>query len=124
MDLDVIVDVTLLLWRKCKDIFQKYQTGSEDNFKWVTKLENFSKWLFILNVIHESMCTFEISTIDPAVFAHCSLRLGLTYESLANVNSKKLTKESSSVVETADDQQSMARTNNTKFSNYIFKTDF
>jgi hypothetical protein len=38
------------------------------------------------------MCIFEISTIDPAVFAHCSLRLGLTFESLANVNSKKLTK--------------------------------
>ena len=45
-----------------------------------------------LNIIHESMCIFEISTIDPAVFAHCSLRLGLTFESLANVNSKKLTK--------------------------------
>jgi hypothetical protein len=43
MDLDVIVDITLLLWRKCKDVFQKYQTGSEDNYRWVTKLENFSK---------------------------------------------------------------------------------
>ena len=62
------------------------------------------------------MCYFDISTIDPAVFAHCSLRLGLTYESLANVNSRKSTKESSSLNETADDQQSMARTNNTKFT--------
>ena len=42
-DLDVVVDVTLLLWKKCKDIFQKYQTGSQDNYRWVTKLENFSK---------------------------------------------------------------------------------
>jgi hypothetical protein len=65
------------------------------------------------------MCYFDISSIDPAVFAHCSLRLGLTYESLANVNSRKSTKESSSGGETLDDNYSMARTNITKFSKLI-----
>ncbi len=42
-----------------------------------------------MNVIYESMCYFEVSSIDPAVFAHCSLRLGLVYEALANVLTKK-----------------------------------
>ena len=88
-DLDIIVDTTLLLWRKCKDIFQKFQTGSEENYRWVFKLENFGKWLFILNVVHDSMVCFNIATIDPAVFAHCSLRLGLIYESLAYIVNKK-----------------------------------
>jgi hypothetical protein len=42
-----------------------------------------------LNVVHESMCYFNISSIDPGVFAHCTLRLGLVYESLANIGSRK-----------------------------------
>ncbi|RNA15266.1 cilia- and flagella-associated 54, partial [Brachionus plicatilis] len=117
-DYDVAVDITLLLWKKCKEIFQKYQTGSHDNYRWVTKLENFSKWLYILNVTHESMCYFNISSIDPAVFGHCSLRLGLTYESLANINFKRFTKDSSSQfeVQTYDDQYSAAKTNLTKLN--------
>ena len=43
LDLDIMVDTTLLLWKKCKEVFQKHQTGSQDNYRWVTKLENLSK---------------------------------------------------------------------------------
>lgn len=89
LDLDVMIDVTLLLWKKCKEVFQKHQTGTQDNYRWVAKLENLSKWLLILNVVHDSMCYFNIATIDPAVFANCSLRLSLVYESLANIGSRK-----------------------------------
>ncbi|CAF0930684.1 unnamed protein product [Brachionus calyciflorus] len=116
-DYDIVVDITLLLWKKCKDIFQKYQTGSHDNYRWVTKLENFSKWLYILNVTHDSMCYFNISSIDPAVFGHCSLRLGLTYESLANINFKRYFKDSASQYDVqTDDQFSVAKTNLTKLN--------
>jgi hypothetical protein len=45
-----------------------------------------------LNVIHNSMCYFDIATIDAAVFAHCSIRLGLIYESVVTVLSKKSSK--------------------------------
>lgn len=38
------------------------------------------------------MCLFDISSIDPVVFGHCSIRLGLVYESLANINFKRFTK--------------------------------
>ena len=58
-------------------------------FSKVTKIENFPKWLFILNVTHESMCYFGFATIDLLVFIHCSLRLGLVYESVASAISVK-----------------------------------
>ena len=74
--------------------------------------------MFVLNVAHNSMCYFNVSTIDPAVFAHCSLRLGLVYESLANVLARKTAKESVSQVE-PDDTYSIARTTNTKFSKFF-----
>lgn len=83
------------------------------------------------------MCYFNISSIDPAVFGHCSLRLGLTYESLANINFKRFTKglnklffkdrililifsDTASQFEVqTDDQYSIAKTNLTKLSKKI-----
>ena len=43
LDLDIMIDITLLLWKKCKEVFQKYQTGSQDNYIWLSKLDNLSK---------------------------------------------------------------------------------
>ncbi len=43
LDLDIMIDTTLMLWKKCKDVFQRYQTGSQDNYRWVSKLDNFSR---------------------------------------------------------------------------------
>lgn len=57
--------------------------------KFILNLTISKQWLFILNVTHESMCCFNISTIDPAMFAHCSLRLALLYEAIATVSTKK-----------------------------------
>jgi len=88
-DLDLIIDTILLLWRKCKTAFEKYQTGSEENFRWVLKLDN--KWLYILNIVHEAMCFFGFTTIDLQLFMNCSVRLSSTYESLAIAWSKKKT---------------------------------
>ena len=39
----MIIDATLLLWRKCKDVFQRFQTGSTDNPKYLHKMDNPSK---------------------------------------------------------------------------------
>jgi len=113
VDLDVIVDTTLLLWRRCKDVFQKHQTGNEENYKWVFKLDNFGKWLFMLNVVHESMCYFDVATIDPAVFAHCSLRLGLIYESLSFIDIKKTDMEHQA---TSEAEEQFFKSSTTKFS--------
>lgn len=67
-------------------------------------MDNFPKWLFILNVTHECMCHFGFTTIDLLVFIHCSLRLGLVYESVAsaisslNESRRRETNDSESVV--------------------------
>lgn len=38
------------------------------------------------------MCYFNLSIIDPAAFAHCSIRLGLVYEAVANVLTRRTAK--------------------------------
>lgn len=78
-------------------------------------MDNFPKWLFILNVTHDCMCHFGFPTIDLLVFIHCSLRLGLVYESVASViGSLKGTGASESYVTFFSDSQ----TSQTKFSLY------
>lgn len=37
-DRDVILDTIIFLWKKCRDVFQKVQTGSEENFRWVSNI--------------------------------------------------------------------------------------
>ena len=103
-DLDFIIDTILLLWRKCRVVFEKCQTGSEENFRWVLKLDN--KWLYILNIVHEAMCRFGFTTIDLQLFMHCSVRLGSAYESLAIAWSKKLVPSSKQQEITRSDEQS------------------
>lgn len=42
-DHDVIIDSILILWGKCKDVFGKVQTGSEETFRWVRALKSVVK---------------------------------------------------------------------------------
>ena len=39
----MVVDACLLLWSRCKTVFQRFQTGSTDNPKYLQKMENPSK---------------------------------------------------------------------------------
>ena len=41
--MDMMVDAALMLWKKCKEIFAKYQTGSTDNPKYLQRMENAGK---------------------------------------------------------------------------------
>ena len=43
IEVDIIVDAALHLWNKCKTVFQKYQTGSLDNPKYLSRMENPTK---------------------------------------------------------------------------------
>lgn len=46
----MVVDVVLFLWSKVKFMFQKYQFGLFENFKYFQKMENLNKvnFFFIL----------------------------------------------------------------------------
>ncbi|XP_053377953.1 cilia- and flagella-associated protein 54-like isoform X4 [Mercenaria mercenaria] len=86
IEVDVIVDAALFLWNKCKAVFQKYQTGSVDNPKYLSKMENPTKWVYILDVVHQLLCWCGISSVDPALTAEVVLRLGLVLESSAHLD--------------------------------------
>lgn len=86
IEVDMVVDAALILWNKTKVVFQKHQTGSSDNPKYLTKMDNPSKWVFLLDVVHKALCWCGISSVDPALTAEVVLRLALVLESSANID--------------------------------------
>ncbi|XP_077980140.1 cilia- and flagella-associated protein 54-like [Glandiceps talaboti] len=85
IDRDMVVDATLYLWNKCKNTFQKFQTGASDSGKYLQRMDNPGKWVHILSIVHEVMYWCGISSVDPAVTAEVALRLALVLEN--NVSS-------------------------------------
>ena len=51
IEIDIVVDAALYLWNKCKTVFQKYQTGSLDNPKYLSRMENPTKVMWDAAVI-------------------------------------------------------------------------
>jgi hypothetical protein len=43
MDVDMVIDATMVLWARVKTVFQRNQTGAPDNFKYLAKIENASQ---------------------------------------------------------------------------------
>ncbi|XP_006820960.1 cilia- and flagella-associated protein 54-like [Saccoglossus kowalevskii] len=86
VDRDMIVDATLFLWNKCKNTFQKFQTGASDSGKYLQRMDNPGKWVHILSIVHEVMYWCGISLVDPAVTAEVALRLALVLENNASTD--------------------------------------
>ena len=40
IEVDMVIDAALYLWSKCKAVFQKFQTGSIDNPRYLQKMDN------------------------------------------------------------------------------------
>nr|XP_022298604.1 cilia- and flagella-associated protein 54-like isoform X3 [Crassostrea virginica] len=86
IEVDMVVDAALFLWNKTKSVFQKHQSGSSENPKYLQKMENPSKWVYILDVVHKVLCWCGISSVDPALTAEVVLRLALVFESSAHID--------------------------------------
>ncbi|XP_056000170.1 cilia- and flagella-associated protein 54-like isoform X4 [Ostrea edulis] len=86
IEVDMVVDAALFLWNKTKSVFQKHQSGSADNPKYLQKMENPNKWVYILDVVHKVLCWCGISSVDPALTAEVVLRLALVFESSAHID--------------------------------------
>ncbi|KAK3102398.1 hypothetical protein FSP39_011137 [Pinctada imbricata] len=86
IEVDMVVDAALFLWNKTKSVFQKHQSGSADNPKYLQKMENPSKWVYILDIVHKVLCWCGISSVDPALTAEVVLRLALVFESSAHID--------------------------------------
>ncbi|XP_041347318.1 cilia- and flagella-associated protein 54-like [Gigantopelta aegis] len=85
IEIDMIVDAGLFLWSKCKAVFQKYQTGSVDNYRYLSKMEHPTKWIYLLDAVHQVLCWCGISSVDPGLTAEVVIRLALVYESSSQV---------------------------------------
>ncbi|XP_064633928.1 cilia- and flagella-associated protein 54-like isoform X3 [Lineus longissimus] len=89
MDMDSVMDAVVFLWNKAKAVLQKYQTGSIDNARYLQKMENPSKWVYILHIVHQVMGWCNFSTVDPALSAEVAIRLALVLESSATIDESK-----------------------------------
>ncbi|KAL8594726.1 hypothetical protein ACOMHN_051672 [Nucella lapillus] len=85
IEVDMVVDAALYLWSKCKAIFQKFQTGSIDNPRYLQKMDNPHKWMYLLDSVHQALGWTGISSVDPTLTAEVVLRLAMVYESSAQL---------------------------------------
>ncbi|XP_062373452.1 cilia- and flagella-associated protein 54 [Sardina pilchardus] len=82
-DGDLVLDLVLLLWNKCKLAFQRAQARHSDPSCYLGKMDSQDKWvkaLFLLNDVAEA---FNLAVMDPVVVAEMTLRLALVLESSA-----------------------------------------
>ncbi|KAM3924792.1 cilia- and flagella-associated protein 54 [Leptodactylus fuscus] len=82
-DRDIVIDVILFLWQKCKVGVQRMQTGL-DGSKFVQKCEMNSKWIYILCLIYEVMQHSCNIYTDALILGEAALRLSGIAESMAD----------------------------------------
>ncbi|KAK7503699.1 hypothetical protein BaRGS_00005238, partial [Batillaria attramentaria] len=108
IEVDMVVDATLYLWGKCKAVFQKFQTGSIDNPRYLHKMDNPHKWMYLLDTVHQALGWTGLNSVDPTLTAEVVLRLAMVYESSAQLETmedsrsprSKLEREETQVTET------------------------
>ncbi|XP_069620558.1 cilia- and flagella-associated protein 54 isoform X5 [Ranitomeya imitator] len=82
-DRDIVIDVILFLWQKCKAGVQRMQPGV-DGCKFVQKCEMNCKWIYILSLIYEVMQHSSIIHTDAVILGEAALRLAGIAESMAD----------------------------------------
>ncbi|XP_076801900.1 cilia- and flagella-associated protein 54-like [Clavelina lepadiformis] len=89
IDRDMIVDATMLLWQKCKQMFGRLQFGSQtDMTTALQRTGNPGKWLHLLSIVHSAFVWAGIASVDPALMAEVCLRLALALESMASTDAQ------------------------------------
>ncbi|XP_063783817.1 cilia- and flagella-associated protein 54 isoform X2 [Pseudophryne corroboree] len=83
-DRDMVIDVVLFLWQKCKTGMQRIHTFAVDGSKFVQKCEMSSKWIYILCLIYEVMQQSNIIDTDAAILGEAALKLAGIAESMAD----------------------------------------
>ncbi|XP_073476369.1 cilia- and flagella-associated protein 54 isoform X3 [Aquarana catesbeiana] len=87
-DRDVVIDVILFLWQKCKTGVQRMHTGAVDGSKFTQKCEMNSKWIYILCLVYEVMQQSSIMDTDAIILGEAALRLAGIAETLADTSRK------------------------------------
>ncbi|XP_069846637.1 cilia- and flagella-associated protein 54 isoform X3 [Dipodomys merriami] len=73
-DKEIIVDMLMLLWQKCKVGIQKINVSKYDYVKYIQKIST-NKWVYLLWQISEVIHSCKVEGIDIVVMAEVTLRL-------------------------------------------------
>ncbi|XP_078006547.1 cilia- and flagella-associated protein 54 [Phascolarctos cinereus] len=82
-DSEIIVDLIMFLWQKCKMGIQRIYSAKMEYFKFVQKVKN-NKWIHLLWQINEMIYSCQTEDINPVVVAEVSLRISEILETLGN----------------------------------------
>ncbi|KAJ7996134.1 hypothetical protein DPEC_G00233920 [Dallia pectoralis] len=83
-DRELVTDIVLYLWSKCKTVFQRAQVRHWDPIRFMSKMENQDKWVWTLSVLSEVAHACDLADSDPMVLAELTIRLAMVLESTAD----------------------------------------
>nr|XP_031539099.1 cilia- and flagella-associated protein 54 [Vicugna pacos] len=105
-DKEIVVDMIMFLWQKCKLGIQRINVSRNDYAKFTQKIST-NKWVYLLWQINEIIHCCKMEDIDIVTVAEVTLRLSEILESLGNPRRKfkksldiPLRKETSEFLET------------------------
>ncbi|XP_053506290.1 cilia- and flagella-associated protein 54 isoform X2 [Ictalurus furcatus] len=84
-DEDLVLDIVLFLWAKCKIVFQRAQTRHYDPVCYMAKMAFPDKWVQTLFLLCEVAYTCQLADIDPVAVAEMTLRLASVLEGLEDL---------------------------------------
>ncbi|CAH2277598.1 Hypothetical predicted protein [Pelobates cultripes] len=83
-DRDIVIDVILFLWQKCKVGVQRITAATSEGSKFMQRSELNSKWIYILCLLYEAMQHCNIIDADAVIMGEAALRLSGICESMAD----------------------------------------
>ncbi|KAM5254998.1 cilia- and flagella-associated protein 54 [Hipposideros larvatus] len=86
-DKEIVVDVIMFLWQKCKLGIQQINISRNDYAKFIQKIRT-NKWVYLLWRINEVIHCCKMKDIDIVVVVEVTLRLSEILESLGNPRRK------------------------------------
>ncbi|XP_004748547.1 cilia- and flagella-associated protein 54 [Mustela putorius furo] len=86
-DKEIVVDMIMFLWQKCKLGIQKINMARSDYAKFTQKISS-NKWVYLLWQINEVIHCYKMEDIDIVVVAEVTLRLSEILELLGNPRRK------------------------------------
>ncbi|XP_044083407.1 cilia- and flagella-associated protein 54 [Neovison vison] len=86
-DKEIVVDMIMFLWQKCKLGIQKINMARSDYAKLTQKISS-NKWVYLLWQINEVIHCYKMEDIDIVVVAEVTLRLSEILELLGNPRRK------------------------------------
>ncbi|XP_066213355.1 cilia- and flagella-associated protein 54 [Saccopteryx leptura] len=82
-DKEIVVDIIMFLWQRCKSGIQRISMSNNDYAKFTQKIST-NKWIYLLWQINEVIHCYKMEDIDIVVVAEVALQLSEILESLGD----------------------------------------